>query len=390
MTLFQQHRMWTQHDIAGYSLISPEEQEFLLKHIAPSARRVIEVGSYCGATAASILDSRPDLHIVAIEPFLSADWWFAALMFLQNQKSHPTLNAWVGTFAQWLATCGAGQRADLVIVDGSHHREPCAADLATAANLTDMIAVHDYGVHSLPGVQQAVDEMPGWIIADRCKTTVILKRAGETAVEWSLRTWRERHDRGYFPNSKQHHDWHVYPKLYDWFERLAAPQPTDVCLEIGAGFGQWMIPLSRLVSHVAGCDIHPVPIDKGRELFAEHGCKNCRLDLSDGMTLPYADDSFSLVYSISCFQHLPREIVRGYLTETRRVLAQDGRTVHQFRNADDVGDHPPPATEITAYHTGDFSCGWTRAQVQEAGEAAGLECEVHKVPLRLILIGRNA
>jgi len=212
----------------------------------------------------------------------------------------------------------------------------------------------------------------------------------ETATEWSLRTWKERHDRGYFPNSKQHAGWKVFESLYDWFDTIAAPGPDDVALEIGAGYGEWMIPLSRRVRSVAGCDIHPDLPAKAVEKFREHGVKNAIFTLCDGTTLPYTGRAFDLVYSISVFQHLPREIVRGYLRESDRVMKPDGRAVHHFRNADNVGPYPPLATDIEANHTGDFSCGWTADEVREAGEAVGWRCEVHDIGLHLVLSGRKA
>ena len=211
----------------------------------------------------------------------------------------------------------------------------------------------------------------------------------ETPTEWSLRTWKARHDVGYFPKSRQHADWKIYPAMPDWFDRIARPKKADNALEIGAGYGEWLIPLSRRVANIYGVDIHKILPAKAAEKFAEHGVRNASLICNDGTTLPFVDGAFSLVYSISVFQHLPREIVAGYLRESARVLASGGRAVHHFRNADNVGPYPTPAADITVDHTGDFSCGWTADQVRAAGELVGWTCEVHDIGLHLILLGKK-
>lgn len=210
----------------------------------------------------------------------------------------------------------------------------------------------------------------------------------ETDIEWSMRVWKERHDKGYFPNSEQHHNWIVYEEIPDWLSSVISSFSSPVhALEVGCGYGEWMIPLSSYVRRVDGIDIHPSLIGKGGELFIEHRVKNAWIWLGDGLTLPFFDASFDLIYSISVFQHLPREIVKGYLRESARVLRPQGRVAFHFRDADDVGDYPPLATDITANHTGDFSCGWTASQILEAAEESGLTGEIVKLPLFLVFVG---
>ena len=131
------------------------------------------------------------------------------------------------------------------------------------------------------------------------------KETEETAVEWSLRTWQERHDKGYFPTSIQHHDWYVYPSPPKWFAEYAAPTPDDVVCEIGAGYGEWMIPIAPTVTEICGFDIAPNLVSMAAAKFAEHGADNARMCMGDGTSIPFARESFSLVYSISVFQHIP-------------------------------------------------------------------------------------
>lgn len=209
----------------------------------------------------------------------------------------------------------------------------------------------------------------------------------ETAEQWSLRTWKARHAAGYFPRSEQHAGWRVYDTPPEWLMDLGKPMRDDVVLEVGCGYGEWMIPLAPHVREVSGIDIHEEPIRKAGELFEQRGIRNAQVSVTDGRGLPFPSESFSLVYSISVFQHLPRSIVQGYLHETTRVLRPGGRCLHHFRNADNIGPYPPLADDIVANHTGDFSVGWTAAEVERAGEEAGLAVEIHDIGLFLVMAG---
>jgi len=208
-------------------------------------------------------------------------------------------------------------------------------------------------------------------------------------TEWSLGMWRDLHDKGCFPNSRQHKDWKICPEMPRWFLELAALLPRDRVLEIGAGYGEWMVPLSKWVSHVDGVDIHPAPVLKAMEIFRREEVCNAKMRLSDGRPLPFDDNSFSLVYSISVFQHLPRVIVHGYLAETDRVLMPGGRAVHYFRSPKPTEDGTShPVKDFVAGENEDFSCGWTEEEIAEAVKPLGWDFSVHDLGLWLILVGR--
>ncbi len=93
------------------------------------------------------------------------------------------------------------------------------------------------------------------------------------------------------------------------------------------------------------------------------------MGLGDGLTIPQPAASYSLVYSISVFQHMPRAIVYGYLREAARVMRPGGRALFHFRHADGDG---PYSEDITDNHTGDFSVGWSLEEAAAACADAGL------------------
>ncbi len=208
----------------------------------------------------------------------------------------------------------------------------------------------------------------------------------DRATKWSLASWKERHEQGYFPNSDQHRDWKVYKEVPDWL--ASRVRSTDNCLEIGCGYGEWMIPLSPTVNYIHGIDIHPGLVNKASELFDKHKVYNCSVYMNDGVSIPFGDKDFSFIYSISVFQHLPRVMVQGYLEESVRVAKPGATILHHFRNADNVGPYPPLSKDIKENHTGDFSVGWTKKEIIAAGKKAGLKPKVIDDGLFLLMLAK--
>lgn len=188
----------------------------------------------------------------------------------------------------------------------------------------------------------------------------------KTASEWSVEWWKHRHELSYFPAMETHLNWKVYDEMFPWFLDNAEMRPDDTALEIGAGYGEWMVPMSRHVKSITGVDLHQSLVDKAAEILVD--IPHAKMLLSDGTTLPFKDNLFSFVYSISVFQHIPRSIVAGYFRETNRVLQPGGRLLFHFRWADGVGEY---SSDIVADHTGDFSVGWTAEEAMEAAKAVG-------------------
>ncbi len=100
---------------------------------------------------------------------------------------------------------------------------------------------------------------------------------------------------------------------------------TALCaLEIGCGVGRLMLPLSQRFREIHGVDVSDEMIGLARERLTE--TSNAHVQVNDGVGLgDFADESFDFVYSYAVFQHVPkREVVFGYLVETRRVLKVGG------------------------------------------------------------------
>src|SRR5206468_7204796 len=93
-------------------------------------------------------------------------------------------------------------------------------------------------------------------------------------------------------------------------------------LEFGCGAGRVLPHFAQLAPEAAcvGCDV-----DEAAILWAARNQPHLGWSLSSfHPPLPYAADSFDLVYSVSVFRHLDRGLAVLWLDELRRVLAPGG------------------------------------------------------------------
>lgn len=205
------------------------------------------------------------------------------------------------------------------------------------------------------------------------------------ASKWSVDWWKGRHEKGYFPTMDQHKDWRVHDHVPPSLCPLVAEWPsTDewggrrmLGLEIGCGYGQWMVPIADEFPDVylVGVDISPVLAEKAKETFSAHRLSDrCSFLLGDGLTLPVESGIFDFVYSVSVFQHMPRATVAGYFDEAVRVLKPHGQLSFHFRRDDGVGEY---SKDIGVNHRGDFSTGWSADDIVREADRVGLtNCQI--------------
>lgn len=88
--------------------------------------------------------------------------------------------------------------------------------------------------------------------------------------------------------------------------------------DFGCGVGRVLIPFSeRFAGRLCGSDVDPTAIAFLNEHFAE---------AFEAVTtpyeppLPFADDSFDVMYSISVWSHFPRDLQLAWLSEMQRIM----------------------------------------------------------------------
>jgi SAM-dependent methyltransferase len=108
------------------------------------------------------------------------------------------------------------------------------------------------------------------------------------------------------------------------FLELVLDRSASPVLDLGCGFG-------RLTNRMAKCnpfltfegmDISPRLID----LADQWAASNARYGVCDGRTLAWGQPGgFAAAYSVTVFQHLPDDAVRGYVSQVHEALRDGGR-----------------------------------------------------------------
>lgn len=170
--------------------------------------------------------------------------------------------------------------------------------------------------------------------------------------------WKRLHDNGYFIKHPYYGGGEMLQCAgFATSLSLALGQllSTDDVLEIGCGYGRLMHSLAGSVGTITGVDLHANPIKVAKRLLGEFD--NVAVFVNDGLTLPFDDDSFDVVYSFSVMQHVSKEIVRGYFIEVGRVLRDGGRFLMQFSK-------PATSKEIVVRYNCEQSVKWTADELQ--------------------------
>jgi ubiquinone/menaquinone biosynthesis C-methylase UbiE len=100
---------------------------------------------------------------------------------------------------------------------------------------------------------------------------------------------------------------------------------TDTVLDVACGPGMLACAFAEVARHVTGIDLTPAMIERAQALQQSKGRTNMAWRIGDVVPLPFADASFSLVFTRYSFHHFldPRAV----LAEMVRVCRSSGRVV---------------------------------------------------------------
>jgi ubiquinone/menaquinone biosynthesis C-methylase UbiE len=116
--------------------------------------------------------------------------------------------------------------------------------------------------------------------------------------------------------------YHYYlPGLFDF---MAAVKPGGKLLEIGCSMGTDLLQLARRGLQVTGIDLTEAAIELAQRRFDLYNLK-AELRTGNAENLPFADNSFDIVYSFGVLHHTP-DTLRA-VEEVRRVLVPGGLAV---------------------------------------------------------------
>jgi len=116
---------------------------------------------------------------------------------------------------------------------------------------------------------------------------------------------------------------HRYEQYAPWMRRVMGFDkfPGARLLEIGCGMGTDLLQFARGGARCVGIDLTPRSVEISRHRFALYGAPGTFM-ISDGEQLPFASDTFDVVYSNGVLHHTPD--TAGAIREVHRVLRPGG------------------------------------------------------------------
>ena len=127
---------------------------------------------------------------------------------------------------------------------------------------------------------------------------------------------------------------HRYDEYAPWMPRVMGFDQFDGkrLLEVGCGMGTDLLQFARGGARVTGVDLTPRSIETSRKHLQLYG-QSGDFAITDAETLPFADESFDVVYSNGVLHHTPD--TAGAVREIHRVLRPGGlaRVMLYHRNS---------------------------------------------------------
>lgn len=110
---------------------------------------------------------------------------------------------------------------------------------------------------------------------------------------------------------------------------LSPPLMDLKVLEVGCGAGDFSLYLADRQANVTAVDFSPQAIEIARKKSTVQK-KSVNFRVADAQALPFQDNSFDLLFSCECLEHVPEPQIA--LAEFRRVLKPKGKLVLTTEN----------------------------------------------------------
>jgi ubiquinone/menaquinone biosynthesis C-methylase UbiE len=105
--------------------------------------------------------------------------------------------------------------------------------------------------------------------------------------------------------------------------KLGQSANAGLLLDIGCGWGRWMVAAGREGFRPVGVDVKLEPLQASRRVMRTHGIAG-HLVVADLAALPFRDGTFDCVFSYSVIQHAHKQKAASCLADIRRVLKDEG------------------------------------------------------------------
>jgi SAM-dependent methyltransferase len=104
---------------------------------------------------------------------------------------------------------------------------------------------------------------------------------------------------------------------------------ADLLLDVGCGWGRWMIGAARSGYRPVGIDVKLEPLQAARRVMQAHGVAG-HVVVADLTALPFKDGTFDCVFSYSVIQHVHKRKAAAFLAETVRVLKTGAASLIEY------------------------------------------------------------
>lgn len=145
-------------------------------------------------------------------------------------------------------------------------------------------------------------------------------------------------------------------------------------VDVGCSWGRWTIAAALAGYSPIGLDVHVDALAAGGRVSRQMGV-GADFVCGDADHLPLRSGSIDVLFSYSVLQHLERQTVIGFLAEASRVLKPHGVCIVQLPNAFGLYNIVRQLRRgLRDARPGTFEMRyWSRAQIRQAVEKAGLE-----------------
>jgi len=128
-------------------------------------------------------------------------------------------------------------------------------------------------------------------------------------------------------------NYHNHNKWVDYDNYLFKDFDTKglIALDYGTGPGRNIIKFNDRFERIDGVDIGKTNIENARVNLTDANIHDSNLYVCDGKTIPTEDESYDVVFSVICFQHICCHSIRyEILEEAYRVLKNGGKLCFQM------------------------------------------------------------
>jgi SAM-dependent methyltransferase len=186
---------------------------------------------------------------------------------------------------------------------------------------------------------------------------------------------------------------HTERAVLDRVVELAAPQPSDLALDVATAAGHTAFALAPRVRAVVGIDITPEMLAEAGKLRARNGLISVHLALASVYSMPFADAAFDIVTCRRAAHHF-EEIGRA-LAEIRRVLRPGGRLVVDDRSVPEDDFVDAMMNRLDTLHDASHVREYRQSEWREMLASAGFTLEtiegfVRHRPLSSLTDGASA